>query len=162
MGYVWIDDKWKDLGNRCYCVLWQLLWYRAKDPSLLERNRRLYVVTGMAACVERYESLADKWPHSEGSVKLKGDVIEYAAFLSRSSETSTGSRFLESLADWGRLYGEVMDIVAKAAREEYLLRDSLLPYPRDLAQLIGLSAVADQIPAKDLNRAFTHYGARWI
>ena len=55
-----------------------------------------------------------------------------------------------------------MDIVAKEAGDAYQLRDSLLPKPRDLAQLIALSAVAHKLSDVELDRGFEPYSAPWI
>ena len=70
-GCVWIQRRPKDLGNMCYCTLWQLVWYVCKNP-----NTSHEICAKMEELTGRYPSLSDTWPVTSGSIGLKADVLE--------------------------------------------------------------------------------------
>ena len=163
-GAVWIRRRWKDLGNHCYCCLWQLCWFVAR------RGRRRGSPEGgrvgleeMQRVVRRYEAVGDKWPWSERSQELKADVIEYALSLSYETgpEVPADMRaerlaFQDLFKEWYELWCEVIHITANDMGVGYPPQ-RMLPEPRNLAQLMALSAVASSLNESRCKIAFASY-----
>ena len=154
-GKVLIGCEMEDLGNTCYGTLWQLCLLGARKGAS-ERT-----VTNIEAVILRYPSLADKWPQSENSIVLKGDVIEYVLWLvhnirSMAPDYVTNAMQLNTLlCEWGGYWKELLEMLA--GNLGYELTDSKLPTCRDLANLVGLATSASRLAEADVDRAFNHY-----
>ena len=164
-GAVWMQRQWRDLGNYCYTVLWQLSWYCCKDlPS-----SHVDTYAFMNRLVQKYPSLADHWPRSPHSQELKGDVIEYALALTYLTGPAVNEvvrnqrlQFQSLMRQWFEAFVKVIKQVANHYGIGYPPQ-RLLPKERPLAQLIGLANAASRpdAPSKDfLIRRFAHHALR--
>ena len=160
-GKVWMGDHWKDLGNTCYATLWQLSLHLVKQPGN-DPDRK----ANIEAVIDKYPSLGDKWPQTELSLVLKGDVIEYVLWCRRLASTDMAPDYVVDvtqlgtlLLEWHACWKKLLEILAGHWDEQ--LSDSKLPTCRNLAQLIALSAVAERLQTSNksdnLDSAFKHY-----
>ena len=153
-GFVWLDRRWNDLGNRCYCCLWQLFWHvSSHNPH----------IAAMRALANTYESLGDRWPWSDDSEELKGDVIEYSLSITVATGPAVPliirTERLELQAHFRKfqdLWIKVMKIIANHLGRGYP-PNRMLPKPRNLAKLIALSCVVDACPPHGIDDAFRAY-----
>ena len=154
-GKVLIGCNMSDLGNTCYTTLWQLCLL------CMRKGASESTAANIGAVILRYPSLADKWPQSENSIVLKGDVIEYVLWLvhnigSMAPDYVTNAMQLNTLlCEWDNYWKKLLRILA--GHLGYELTDSKLPTCRDLAQLIGLAASASRLDEADLDRALKYY-----
>jgi len=75
-GVVFIDKRWKDLGNYQYTFLYQFLFRVA-------RGRRNHLLPLMQELAQRYPTLAFRALPTALSLSMKGDVIEFALSVAR-------------------------------------------------------------------------------
>jgi len=161
-GAVWIGRRYKDLGNICYCVLFQLLWYVAKSPN---HAAQLELLQELSDC---WPSLGDKWDPSSDSIEMKADVIEYVLAVARltgdavsNSQRVPRSECNQLIRRWYGQWERVLKIIAidEHERNSDVIRH--IQTPRNLAQLIGLGAVATRMERSGddaaLQRALQHY-----
>ena len=136
-----------------------------RDSLLQSYKELLFFICGgcsqgaLRALIQKYPSLADKWPQTESSLVLKGDVVEYVLWCSSidvaPDYVTEARKFNELLYEWDCCWKELLVILAGHWDEE--LTNSKLPTCRNMGQLIGLSAGASRLPANRLDRAFNHY-----
>ena len=163
-GCVWIQGRPTDLGNICYCTLWQLVWYVCKNP-----NSSRETLAAMEELAERYPCLSDKWPVSSGSIELKADVLEYVLAKARFTGPAVErSRVRSALAcnalfrGWYEQWQRILRILRTNEDQNYSHVVRKLTSPRNLAQLIGLAAVAERLEQnpeskRRLQLAIDHY-----
>jgi len=90
-GVVFIEKRWKDLGNYQYTFLYQLLLRVARD----QQNDLLPL---MQALAQRYPTLAFRAKPTNSSLTMKGDVIEFVLSVAR----DTGPAISKEVA-WSRI-----------------------------------------------------------
>ena len=154
------DGKWHDLEVVSSCTLLQLCWYCAKDPRY-----RLEALIHLDRAADRYNALQDKHYPSLHSVKMKARVVEYAVALSRytgpaiSEHRRKKALDLQSLLiEWHGLFFDFLKIVA--GHWDRVPLPLSLPAPRNMAQLIGLSTVAEKMQETNptcFDRAYQAY-----
>ena len=151
-----MSGELKDFGNTCYCTLWQLCLLGAKKYRDSHQTQ-----SNIKAVIHKYPALGDKWPQTQYSLVLKGDVIEYVLWCVRGAPIMTPNLVTDAtqlntlLCEWYACWTELLNILASHWEDQ--LSDSKLPTCRSLAQLIGLSAVAVKLLPEDVDAAFKHY-----
>ena len=154
-GKVLIGCKMSDLGNTCYTTLWQLCLL------CMRKGASESTAANIGAVILRYPSLGDKWPQSENSIVLKGDVIEYVLWLVHNIRSMAPAYVTNAmqvntlLCEWGEYWTELLKMLG--GHLGYELTDSKLPKCRDLANLIGLATSASRLAEADVDRVFKHY-----
>ena len=146
----------KDLGNTCYCTLWQLCLLGVKKYPDSHQTKR-----SIEAVIQKYPALGDKWLQTLHSLVLKGDVIEYVLWCVLAAPVMTPNLVTDAmqlntlLCEWYACWTELLNILAGHWEDQ--LSDSKLPTCRSLAQLIGLSAIVTRLSPEKVDAAFVHY-----
>ena len=161
-GCVWFPKGMpKDIGNVCMCTLVQLCWHCAQDPSCHTSD----TLNLMRVVAERYPSLSDRHLASKPSIELKGDVIEYALALSRFTGPGVPPQWRHQalhlnslLVQWNGLWWDIVKIIA--GHWGFVPPAGYLPAPRNMAKLIALSAVADELHPTRVQIAFHVYARK--
>jgi len=148
-GFVWQKRRHVDCGNVAYCVLFQML------SRIIEGKKRCEMRDVFDQLVLRYPSLNLRAEHTERSMNLKGDVIEFLLAKCRETGPMVDADLIDRRISFNRLlvqfaesYEGIIKMMFHAGTGWPLTRE--MPYPDLLVKLV--------LFADNVSRALAHGG----